>query len=113
MAERKLPARRKRRKMNRGKSIRVSDLVFTTLNQIRHGRSWDSLMRKQLGLPDRAGNDQILVEGMLETMTGKFFLKHDMTWEALEEIAYEIAIVTAAKLKLKRVSKPLKMRELP
>lgn len=112
MQERKLPTRK--RKAKKGKSIRVSDLVFETLDKTRRGKSWDSLFRKLLGLPDRAGNDQILVEGMLEVTTGKFFLKlQDSTWDQLEEDAYEVAIINAAKQKSKRVARPIKMRELP
>lgn len=112
MSERKLKSRKK--KASKGKSIRVSDLVYETLNKSRHGRSWDNILRKMLGLPDRAGNDQILIEGMLEVMTGKFFLKTPgQSWEKIEEDAYEISILTAAKFNSKRISKPLKMRELP
>ena len=112
MAERKLRSRR--RKSTKGKEIRISNLVYSTLNKYRKGHSWDALFRKLLGLPDRAGNEQPLVEGMLETMTGKFFLKlPDIKWDKLEEDAYEIAILTAARRGAKRVSRPLKMRELP
>jgi hypothetical protein len=110
--ERKLPSRRKR--ASKGRVIRVSNLVFETLNEIRRGKSWDSLLRKSLGLPDRQGNEQRLIEGMLEATTGKFFLRDlDVTWDRLEQDVYEIAIIEAAKRKLKRVSKPLRMRELP
>lgn len=113
MAERKLKSRR-RKKASKGKSIRVSDLVYSTLDKIRKGRSWDSLFRKLFGFPDRAGNEQPLVEGILETMTGQFFLKlPGITWEQLEEDAFEIAIITAAKRGAKRVSKPLRMKEIP
>lgn len=112
MGERQLSNRRK--KASKGSVIRVSDLVYDTLNKARHGRSWDWLFRRLLGLPDRSGNAQPLIEGMLETMTGHFLLKQPgKSWAELEEDAYEIAIITAAKRKVKRVSKPLKMRELP
>lgn len=112
MAERKLPVRR--RKFPKGKAIRVSNLVFDTLDKQRYGKSWDYLFRRLLGLPDRAGNAQTLIEGILETMTGKFFLRqHEVEWSKLEEDAYEVAILTAAKRNEKRVSRPLRMRELP
>lgn len=112
MKERKLKSRRKR--ASKGKAIRVSDMVCTALDKARKGKSWDSLLRKMLGLPDKFGNEQILIEGILEVMTGKFILKSPNTsWDKLEEDAYEIAILTAAKLKSKRVGRPLKMRELP
>jgi hypothetical protein len=111
MAERKLPSRRK--KASKGKVIRVSNLVYEMLNKQRYGKSWDNLFRKMFGFPDRAGNTQPLVEGVLETMTGKFLLKDvDMKWDRLEEDAYEIAILTAARRKEKRVSRPIKMREI-
>lgn len=110
--EKKLPSR-KRKKASKGREIRISDLVYSTLDPLRKNHSWDSLLRKLLGLPDRAGNEQILVEGMLEVMTGKFLLKtKEISWHKLEEDAYEIAFLAAAKKGAKRVSKPLKMREL-
>lgn len=112
MAERKLPSRRKR--ANMGHVIRVSSLVYDTLDTLRSRRSWDWLLRRMLGLQDRAGNAQPLIEGMLETQTGKFFLRTgNEPWSKLEEDAYEIAIIDAAKGKSKRVSRPLRMRELP
>lgn len=112
MAERKLPSRRKR--APKGKVIRISNMIYDLLNAQRKGKSWDSLFRRMLGVEDREGNQQPLIEGMLETVTGKFFLKGlEDSWETLEESAYETAIMAAAKMKMKRVSKPLKMRELP
>lgn len=109
---RKLPNRKKR--FSKGKAIRVSDLVYETLDSSRRGRSWDWLMRRMLGLPDRLGNDQPLIEGMLEQLTGKFFLKTARKeWEDLEVDAYEKAFLTAAKSAVKRVPRPLRMRELP
>lgn len=112
MVERKLRNRRKR--MSKGKAIRVSDLVYNTLNKSRAGRSWDCLFRRLLGLPDRAGNEQILVEGILETTTGRFMLRDpDVKWVDLEADAFEIAITNAARSGAKRVSRPLRMRELP
>lgn len=112
MAERKLPIRRKR--ASKGAVIRLSDRIYNLLDIQRRGRSWDSLFRRLLGVEDRAGNPQPLIEGVLETSTGKFLLRHvDTTWEKLEEDAYEIAILEAAKAKSKRISKPIRMRELP
>jgi len=112
MAERKLPSRRRR--APKGKVVRLSNLVYDTLNKQRQGKSWDCFLRKIFGLKDRGGNSQVLIEGILETVTGKFFLlEPDMTWDELEEKAYEIAFLETAKRKMKRVSKPLKMRELP
>lgn len=111
MSERKLSNRRKR--ASKGKAIRVSDLVYNTLDKQRRNRSWDWLFRKLLGLPDRGGNPQTLIEGIVEQLTGKFLLRTDKAWDDLETDAYEIAIVTAAKQKLKRVPRPLRVRELP
>lgn len=112
MGERKLPARRKR--ASKGRVIRISTLVYETLDQIRRNKSWDSMFRKVFGLPDRQGNEQRLIEGMLETTTGKFFLRDlNTTWEQLEQDTYEIAITEAAKKKSKSICKPLRMRELP
>lgn len=111
--ERKLPSRRKRRKY-KGRTLRVSCFLYDELDRLRRGKSWDALLRKVFGLPDRTGNEQPLVEGMLETMTGTFLLRIDgKDWSQLEEDAYELAIITAAKRAVKRVSKPLRMRELP
>ncbi len=71
-------------------------------------------MRRMLGLPDRKGNDQVLIEGYLETTTGRFLLKQPGTsWQRIEESAYEIAILEAARKKTKRVSKPIRLREIP
>lgn len=112
MAVRKLPNRRKR--ATKGRVIRISDQVYKVLDEQRKRKSWDSFIRKLLGLEDRQGNSQRLIEGMVETVTGKFILKDDhITWEKLEEKAYEIGILAAAKMKLKRIDKPLRMRELP
>ena len=80
--ERKLPVRFKR--ASKGKVLRVSTLVFDMLNKQRRGRSWDSLFRKIFGLPDRYGKEQVLIEGMLETISGKFLLKEPkVDWEKL------------------------------
>jgi hypothetical protein len=112
MAERRLPSRRKR--ASKGRVIRISTAVFESLDERRRGQSWDSFLRKLHGLEDRHGNPQILIEGMVEALTGAFFLKTpDTTWEKLEEKVYEAAFMAAAEAGLKRIGKPLKMRELP
>src|SRR3990167_4237511 len=100
--ERKLRSRRKL--FSKGKAIRVSDLVYKTLDDSRRELSWDQHLRKLLGLPDRSGTEQPLVEGMLEVLTGKFFLKTpDKDWATLEQDAYERAFLTAAKSQVKRI----------
>lgn len=112
MAARRLRNRRKR--ASKGRLIRISDLVYDALNKNRMRMSWDCLLRRMLGLPDRYGNEQTLIEGLLEQNTGRFFLKRpDVRWSALEEDAYEVAILAAAKARTKRVRAPLRMRELP
>lgn len=111
--ERKLPVRR--RKASKGHVIRVSDDVYSHLNKQRYGKSWDSFFRRMLGLPDREGNEPRLIEGVLETMTGRFFLRptKEVAWDNLLENAYEVAILEAARLKVKQVNRPAKMREIP
>ena len=115
MGIRKLPNRY--RKASKGVALRVSDHVFAELNKMQSGikkKSWDSILRKLLGLPDRQGNKQVLIEGILETITGQFLLRESRrAWSTLETDAYEIAFLAAAKRKLKQVPKPIKMRELP
>lgn len=112
MAERKLPARRRR--ASKGREIRISDLVYKTLNEHRGEQSWDALMRKVLGLPNRRGICKILLEGILEPMTGKFFLRPpDVPWSEVEMDAREVGIGEAVKRKTRKVAAPLRMRELP
>lgn len=112
---RKLPNRKV--KFSKGVAIRVSDLVFLELQKMQpqqHPKSWDCIFRRMLGLPDRRGNSQTLIEGILETITGRFFLREPhKSWNTLEQNAYEIAFLAAAKQKLKIVPKPIRMRELP
>lgn len=111
-SERKLTNRKKR--ASKGHVIRVSDLVYEALDAGRRGRSQDWFLRRVLGLPDRSGNEQALIEGMLESLTGCFFLRPpNMSWDDLETDAYEVAIIAAAKTRVKRVPRPLRMRELP
>jgi len=108
-AERVLPVRRKR--ANKGRAIRVSMLVHDTLDRRRAGRSWDAFFRNMLGLPDRAGNERPLVEGMLEAQTGVFVLKlNDASWVEVEEVAYKLAD-RVAKQKKRSPMKPIRMRE--
>jgi hypothetical protein len=76
--------------------------------------SWDRLLRRILGIPDRNGESQLLIEGYLELMTGRFFPKmHGMSWSALRADAYETAIMEAARRQTKKVAKPIRMREIP
>lgn len=112
MAERKLPIRKRR--FSKGREIRISDLVYSTLDKGRRGQSWDAYLRKLIGLPDRSGNPQPLAEGIVETITGRFYLKQvGMTWLKLTEDAYEVAITEAAKRRLYPVPKPLRVKEMP
>lgn len=118
MAERKLKSRRRRR-ANKGKIIRVSNLVYDTLEVQRTTgvhkdkvKSWDCYLRRMLGLPDRNGKPQLLVEGVLEAMSGTFILKYtDATWSEVSEIAYKMADQIARKRKV-RMEVPVRMREV-
>lgn len=118
-AERKLRNRRKR--FSKGRVLRVSDLVYATLTQeMRRNHdeklSWDCALRRLLGLPDREGRAQPLIKGILEQSTGRFLPKApEQSWNALEEDAYELALVAnaAAWPAVKFVPKPLRFRELP
>ena len=110
MSERKLKNRRRR--APKGKLIRVSNLVYETLDGQRRSRSWDALMRRMLGLPDRAGNPQPVAEGMLEVHSGVFLLKlPDATWREVESVAVKMAERIASKKKV-RLELPVKMREI-
>ncbi len=114
MSERKLRNRRKR--FSKGRAIRVSDLVFDTIDKARksggHRTSWDCFMRRMLGLPNRAGVTQPLVEGMLEATTGIFVLKlGETSWAELEETAYKLADRIARTKKI-TMQQPLRMREM-
>jgi len=108
--ERKLKNRRRR--APKGKAIRVSNLVYDTLNGQRNRRSWDAYMRRMLGLPDRKGNPQPVAEGMLELHSGVFLLKlPDAKWREVEEVAIKMAERVALKKKV-RLELPVKMREI-
>lgn len=109
--ERKL-ANRRRKFASKGKAIRVSDFLYETLDKRRHGRSWDYYLRKLLGMPDRKGNEQALIEGMLETTTGIFLLKlPETSWSKLETATYKLAENMRLKKKLRTLSPPIRMRE--
>jgi hypothetical protein len=120
LKEKKLPSRR-RKPASKGRIIRVSDLVFTTLNENRGNMSWDELIRRMLWLPRReherdwikARRPRPCVEGVLEVSTGQFFLRVSEPWEDIERDAYEVAIRAAARAKTRRVHKPLRLREIP
>lgn len=110
MSERKLKNRR--RKASKGKAVRVSTLVYDTLDQRRGRKSWDHFFRRVFGLPDRAGRSQNLVEGMLEVHSGMLLLKMpNTTWAEAEETAYKLADKVAAKKKVNMMP-PLRMREI-
>lgn len=110
-SERKLSSRKRR--FSKGKAIRVSDLIYDLLNRERRSLSWDCFLRRVFGQPDRAGNEQPLIEGVLEAVSGRFLLRlPDQSWRKLEEDAYEIAFLSAAKQRLKRVDRPIRMREI-
>lgn len=107
--ERKL--RNRKRRASKGRAIRASDLVYDTLDSARRGRSWDALLRRMLGLPDRAGNPQPLVEGVLEVHSGAFLLRGESSWKQVEEQATKMA-VRIAQNKNVRCELPVKMREV-
>lgn len=111
MADRALKARK--RKASKGRHFRVSDLVYGVLDKQRNGRSWDVMLRQMLGLPDRSGRPQPLVEGVLEIYSGTFILKSaEVPWADAEEIAGRIAKTVELKKQLKYYDKPVRMREL-
>lgn len=111
MSERKL--RNRKRRASKGRAIRVSTIVYAHLDKARRGRSWDAYLRKLFGLPDRAGNNQPLIEGCLEATTGIFVLRlAGATWPEVEETAWKIAHRAAMKQKSKRTQAPIRMREL-
>jgi hypothetical protein len=116
MSERKLKSRK--RKFSKGKRIAISDLVYAQLDSARRtGRprplSWDAYLRRICGFPNRKGQSQALVEGMLETTTGLFVLRlNGTTWSDVEEVAFKLATEMARKNNRRTISQPLKMREL-
>jgi hypothetical protein len=103
----------RRRRASKGRHFRVSDLVYKVLDKQRHGLSWDSMMRRMLGLPDRNGAPQPLVEGVLEVHTGTFILKGpDVPWPDAETIAHRIALRADYKRHIHANDRPVRMREL-
>lgn len=111
--ERKLTGRRRRKKQtDYGRAVRLSDLLLNFVERRREGmRSYDAWFRKQFGLPDWKGNLQPLIEGYLETTTGQFFLRTN-SWDEAEQAAYEVSILAAAKAKVKKINRPIRMREI-
>lgn len=110
VSERKLKNRKCR--APKGYAIRVSNLVFDTLNVRRRRKSWDYFFRRSFGLPDRAGKAQPLIEGMLEVITGMFVLKlSNATWDEVEQTTYKLADFAAKRRKIKAET-PIRMREL-
>lgn len=104
----------RKRRASKGRVIRVSDALFLALNKNRGTRSWHALLRLIFGLPNRRGEVRPLVEGLLEVTTGKFYLKTpEKAWRAVEEAAYETAIIAAARARTKKVNNPIRLRELP
>ena len=100
--ERVLKNRKKR--VSKGRILRVSDAVWAHLEPKRKdGESFDSLMRRIFGLPDRDGFENPLLKGWIEVTTGQFFITR--------EDAYGAAVVAAAKAKSRRVNKPVRVRE--
>jgi hypothetical protein len=113
VAERKLRARKKR--AYSGRAVRLSNALLAVLDRERRRgkvRSYDALLRSYLGMPDWRGNPQPLVEGCLETTCGQFYLKVG-SWDEVEALANGRAVLEAVKRKTKKVSKPLRMREIP
>lgn len=102
--EKILVSRKRKRKPNFGHRIAISDEVHAFLEKKRQGKSWDAWLRKAFGLPKRNGDKQPIIEGYVETTTGRFFLD--------EQDAYEVAIMSAAKAGTKKVNKPMKVREI-
>lgn len=110
MGERKLKNRRRR--ASKGRAVRVSNLVYDTLDQRRGKRSWDLFFRRVFGLPDRTGRGQPLIEGMLEVHSGMMLLKlPSATWTEAEDAAYKLADKIAAKKRVAMMP-PLRMREV-
>ena len=103
---------RKRKKASKGEAVRLSDAVIAYLNRQNNNRglSYDALMRKLFGLPDRKGASQRLIEGYLIPASGAFHLR---TKDYTEADANGDAIIAAAKKKSKKVHAPILMREVP
>lgn len=108
--ERRLRTKRKRRYS--GKAIRLSNDLLAWMDARRRGhRSYDAFLRRYFGMPDWRGTPQPLIEGVLETTSGQFFLRTG-TWAQAEAVARGAAVVEAARRRTRKVNKPLRMREL-
>lgn len=105
MSEREKVLKFKRKKISKGRVIRISDQVFTFLEKKRAARgiSFDNLLRKIFGIPKRDGSPNPILVGWLEITTGRFFLD--------EGEARGAACIAAARAKSKRPNAPVKMRE--
>lgn len=70
------------------------------------------MFRRMLGLPDRTGRPQTLVEGMLEVHSGTFVMRlQDSHWKDVEEVACRIADRESKRRKVTLVL-PVRMREM-
>lgn len=111
MGERALTNRRRR--ASKGNVIRVSDTILDFLQKQRHGRSFDCMFRRMFGFPDRLGNEQPLIEGMLEVESGVFVLKlPSATWDETETVAGKLAALRGKPgARLEPSRRPIRMRE--
>jgi len=116
--ERKLASRR--RKVSLGRVIRVSDAVYDLLNASRGKLSWDCIMRRTLGLPDRYGTHCRLIEGMLEPTSGMLILRlNGVSWEELEQVVQRLTLLSQYRRPTMRGDvvpaslRPVRMREIP
>lgn len=103
MSVKVLKTRRKR--ASKGSPIRISDEVRGILEKKRQGRiSFDELLRRMLGLPDRKGERRAILEGWLEVNSGHFYFD--------EAEARGASVIAAAKAKTRKVKQPIRMREV-
>ena len=110
---RKLKARKRRKRHITGKPVRLSNELLSYLDRrIRGSRSYDAYLRKVFGLADWQGEPQPLIEGCLEVSTGQFFSKEQDSWDEVEATANGAACVAKVALKLKKVPKPIRLREI-
>lgn len=114
---RALKHKKRRKREPKGRAVRLSNELLAFIEPKRKSlRSYDAFFRKVFGLPAWDGTEQPLLEGCLETTTGRFFLKTE-NWDQAEKDAYEVSITEAAKHKVltgkPRVpNKPIRMREI-
>lgn len=96
----------KKAKKSKGRVIRVSDAVYAALVRKKQPSrmSWDSLLRKMLGMPDRRGREQKLYEGYFVPGLGKVF-------EELPKARGE-AVKYAVLRGSKKPPKPIPVREI-